>query len=67
MAATKGGNRVGDMVSKQIMPGMWYSYVYGKALMSAQTVEGVSVGSRNGAPSRKGCVVVGQMTQASSR
>ena len=35
--------------------------IYGRSVMSAQTnVGGVSVRSRNGAPSRKGCVVRGQ-------
>ena len=36
--------------------------------MSAQTLEvSVSIRSRNGAPSRKGCVVNGQMTKASDK
>ena len=30
-------------------------------------VGGVSIRSRNGAPSRKGCVVNGQMTKASNK
>ena len=34
--------------------------------MSAQMLE-VSIRIRNGAPSRKGCVVNGQMTKASSK
>ena len=35
--------------------------------MSAQMLGGVSIRSRNGAPSRKGCVVNGQMTKASNK
>ena len=34
--------------------------------MSAQILE-VSIGSRNGVPSRKGCVVNGQKTKASNK
>ena len=39
---------------------------YGKNAMSAQLLE-VSIRSRNGAPSRNGCVVNGQITKASNK
>ena len=35
--------------------------------MSAQNVGGVSIRSRNSAPSRKGCVVNGLMTKANNK
>ena len=35
--------------------------------MSAETFVGVSIRSRNGAPSPKGCVVSGQMTKARNK
>ena len=41
------------------------SVIYGKNVMSTQMLE-MSVRSRNGAPSRKGCVVNGQITKASN-
>ena len=40
---------------------------YGKSVMIAQHVGGVSTRSRNRAPSRKGCVVNGQMTKARNK
>ena len=44
------------------------SYVrYGKERNERPNVGGVSIRSRNGAPSRKGCVVNGQMTKASNK
>ena len=48
----------GDGISKQ------FHVIYGRSVVSAQMLE-VSIWSRNGAPSRKGCVVSGQMTEAS--
>ena len=43
------------------------SVTYGKSVMSAQIVGGVSIiRSRNGAASRKGCVVNGQITKERS-
>ena len=35
--------------------------------MSAQNVGGISIRSKNGASSRKGCVVNGQMAKASNK
>ena len=39
----------------------------GKKRNELQNVGGVSIRSRNGAPSRKGCVVDGQMTKPSNK
>ena len=41
--------------------------VHGNNVMSARLSEEVSIWSRNGAPSRKGFVVNGQMTMASKK
>ena len=46
----------GDRISKQSLCSIW------KKRRERPNVGGVSIGSRNGAPSRKGCVVNGQMT-----
>ena len=46
----------GDGISKQFLCNIW------KKRNERQNVGGVSIRSRNGAPSRKGCVVNGQMT-----
>ena len=43
-----------------------YYVIHGKKRSERPTVEDVSIRSRNGAPSRKGCVVNGQMTKASN-
>ncbi|CAM9753044.1 unnamed protein product [Laminaria digitata] len=50
--------QVGDKVSKNIICNVW------KKLNERPNVGGVSLRSRNGAPSRKGCVVNGQTTKA---
>ena len=42
-------------------------YVYGRTVLSAQMLEGGSSRSKNGAPSRKGCMVNGQMTKARNK
>ena len=49
----------GDKVSK-------YMYIW-KKRNERPNVGGVSFRSRNGAPSRKGCVVNAQMTKASNK
>ena len=49
----------GDKVSK-------YMYIW-KKRNERPNVGGVSIRSRNGAPSRKGCVVNAQMTKASNK
>ena len=46
----------GDKISKSLL------VTYGEDVMSAQMLE-VSIRSRKGSPSRKGCVVNGEMTQ----
>ena len=51
----------GDRISKQYLCSIW------NKRNGRLNVGGVSIGSRNGAPSRKGCVVNGQMTKASNR
>ena len=50
----------GDKTSKSL------HVIYGNNVMGAQLFK-VSIRSRNGAPSRKGCVVYGQMTKASNK
>ena len=50
----------GDRISKQFLCNMW------KKRNERPNVGGVSIRSRNGAPSRKGCEVNGQMTKASN-
>ena len=51
----------GDKICKRFLYNIW------KKRCEHRTVEGVSIRSRNGAPSRKGCVVNGQMTKASNK
>ena len=41
--------------------------IYGNDVMSAQLLEVSLITSRNGAPSRKGCVVNGQMIKSSNK
>ena len=51
----------GDRISKQFLCNIW------KKRHERSNVGGVSIRSRNGAPSRKGRVVNGQMTKASNK
>ena len=51
----------GDRISKQFLCHVW------KKRNERPNVGGVSIRSRNGAPSRKGCVGNGQMTKASNK
>ena len=52
----------GDSISKKLLCNIW------KKRNERPNVGGVAmIRSRNGAPSRKGCVVNGQMTKASSK
>ena len=51
----------GDKISKQFICNIW------KKRNGRPNVGGVSIRSGNGAPSRKGCVVNGQMTKASKK
>ena len=51
----------GDKISKTFLCNIW------KQRNERPSVGGVSIRSRNGAPSRKGCVVNGQMTKASNK
>ena len=51
----------GDEISKQFLCNIW------RKLNERSIVAGVSIRSRNGDPSRKGCVVNGQMTKASNK
>ena len=51
----------GDRISKQFLCNTW------KKRNKRPNVGGVSVTSRNGAPSRKGCLVNGQMSKASNK
>ena len=50
----------GDKISKTC-----FFVIYGRIVTSPPSVGGVSIRSRNGAPSRKGCVLSGQTTKAS--
>ena len=50
-----------DRISKHFLCSVW------RKRNERRNVGGVSVRSRNGAPSRKGCVVNGQMTKASNK
>ena len=50
-----------DKINRKIMCNIW------KKRNGRPNVGGVSIRSRNGAPSRKGCVVNGQMTKASNK
>ena len=51
----------GDRISKPFLCNIW------KKRNKRPNVGGVSARSRNGAPSRKGCMVNGQMTKASNK
>ena len=51
----------GDGIRKQLLCNIW------KKRNERPNVGGVSIRSRNGAPSRKGCVVNGQMIKASNK
>ena len=51
----------GDRISTQFLCNIW------KKRNKRLNVGGVTTRSRNGAPSRKGCVVNGQMTKASKK
>ena len=53
--------RDGDRMSKHFLCSIW------KKRNECPNVGGVSIRSRNGAPSRKGCVVNGQMTKVSNK
>ena len=44
-----------------------FDVIYGKRRSKRPNVGGVSIGSRNAAPSRKGCLVNGQMAKASNK
>ena len=44
-----------------------FDLTHGKTYKERRNGRGISVRSRNGAPSRKGCVVNGQMTKASNK
>ena len=57
----KAAKQDGDKISKQFLCNIW------KQRIERPIVGGVSIWSRNGAPSRKGCVVTGQMTKASNK
>ena len=51
----------GDKISKTFLYNIW------KKRNERPNVGGVSIRSASGAPSRKGCVVNGQMTKASNK
>ena len=51
----------GDKISKKHLCNIW------KQRSERPIVGGVSIRSRNGAPSRKGCVVNGKITKASKK
>ena len=51
----------GDKISKRFLCNIW------KQRNERPNVGGVSIRSRNGAPSRKECMVNGQMTKASNK
>ena len=51
----------GDKISKTFLCNKW------NKRNERRKVGGVSLWSKNGAPSRKGCVVNGQMTKASNK
>ena len=60
MAATKGETGSGK-VSKNVLCSTW------KKRYERPNIGGVSTRSRNGAPSRKKCVVNGKMTKANDK
>ena len=51
----------GDRISKHFLCSIW------KKRNERPNIGGISIRSRNGAPSRKGCVVNGRMTEASNK
>ena len=51
----------GDMISKQFLCSIW------KKRCERPNIGGGSIRSRNGAPSRKECVIHGQITKASNK
>ena len=51
----------GDRISKPFLCSIW------EKRNERSNVGGVSITSRNGAPSRKGCLVNGQMTKVSNK
>ena len=55
------GEKDRDRISKQFLRSIW------KKRNERPNVGGVPIRSRNGAPSRKGCVVNGQMSKASNK
>ena len=61
MVATDGETGRGYRISKQFVRSIW------EKRNERPNVGGVSTRSRNGAPSRKGCVVNGQMAKASNK
>ena len=61
MVATDGETARGK-ISKDFLCNLW-----GKNVMSAQNVGGVSIRSRNGVPSRAECVLNGQIAKASNK
>ena len=61
MVATDGETARGYTISKKFVCNIW------KRRNERPDVGGVSTRSRNGAPSRKGCLVHGQMTKASNK
>ena len=61
MVAAGGETGRVDRISKHILCNIW------KKRNERPNVGGVSIRSRNGAPSRKGCVINGQMTKTSHK
>ena len=61
MVTADGPKQDRDRISKQFLCSVW------KKRSERPNVRGVSIRSRNGAPSRKACVVNGQMTKASNK
>ena len=61
MVGAGGQSRKGVRLAKM------FNVIHGNNVMSAIFVGGVSIRSRDGTPSRKGCVVNGQMTKATSK
>ena len=51
----------GDTISKHFLCRKW------KKRIECANVRGVSIKGRNGAPSPKRCVVIGQLTKASNK
>ena len=57
---TQTAKQDGERISKQFLCNIW------EKRDERPNIGDVSIGSKNGVPSRKGCVVNGQMTKASS-